>query len=264
MSLTVEITDPENKPNESATIKAPGKSKNEEKQVEAVVVAPKTENQEKPVTPVIAAEKLETKAIAAVKLAAEVRPENNDLKPEVKSTAQPAPNAAPAAAQPLPVKSEKLEQSVLKETKQPVVAAAVPVPQGLGAEMTKLKPDIAGHIVNEKEKPTAVEAVKKELEPKMDDKNVKTFTTAAAEKPQTSPVMVKTTTTTTTVTASSSAPKKGPEQKTSLDDFSQMFAKEVVDDSEATKLAKDMKEVEIESLVKDGQDLVALLKRGRS
>ena len=94
--------------------------------------------------------------------------------------------------------------------------------------------------------------------------NVKTFTTAAAEKPQTSPVMVKTTTTTTTVTASSSAPKKGLEQKTSLDDFSQMFAKEVVDDSEATKLAKDMKEVEIESLVKDGQDLVALLKRGRS
>jgi len=43
-----------------------------------------------------------------------------------------------------------------------------------------------------------------------------------------------------------------------------MFAKEVVDDSEATKLAKDMKEVEIDSLVRDGQDLVALLKKSRS
>jgi hypothetical protein len=58
--------------------------------------------------------------------------------------------------------------------------------------------------------------------------------------------------------------KKPPEQKSSLADLSKMFSKEAADDSEATKLAKEMKEVEIDNLVKDSQDLISMLKRGRS
>ena len=229
----VKIKEPENKGNESAIVVPPGKSENEEKQGAAKLESQKPENNEKLIPSLIAVEKSEIKETTGGKSSVEALPENKDLKPQIKPVAQSEMNPAPApAVQPVPVKSEKPET------------------------------DTADPSVIEKEKPAAMEAAKKEPEPKMDNKNVKTITNAT-ENPPIPPVTVKTTTTTTT-TASSSAPKKGPEQKPSLDDFSQMFAKEVVDDSEATKLAKDMKEVEIDSLVKDGQDLVALLKRGRS
>ena len=258
-----EVNKYENKADESATVMAPGKSENEEKQGAAKLEYQKPENNEKLIPPVIAVEKPEIKETTGGKSSVEALPENKDLKPQIKPVAQSEMNPAPApAVQPVPVKSEKPELLVLKETPGLVVTASVKVLPPPAGKTGKPETDTADPSVIEKEKPAAMEAAKKEPEPKMDNKNVKTITNTA-ENPPIPPVTVKTTTTTTT-TASSSAPKKGPEQKTSLDDFSQMFAKEVVDDSEATKLAKDMKEVEIDSLVKDGQDLVALLKRGRS
>jgi hypothetical protein len=247
-----------------APVVAMKKPESLEKPIALPVETNKAETKEKPSAPDVAAEKAPTQEVTAVKPAVEVHPEKNEVKPEIKAVAKLEINPGPAiTAQPVPVKSEKPEQPVPKETPKPVVTAAVPLPQLPSAEKGKPKPDAAVRTINEKEKPAAVEAVKKEPEPKMDNKNVKTVTTAAAENPQTPPVTVKTTTTTTT-TASSAVPKKAPDQKPSLDDFSQMFAKEVVDDSEATKLAKDMKEVEVNNLLKEGQDLVALLKRGRS
>jgi hypothetical protein len=254
-----EVNKYENKVNESATVMSPGKSENEEKHVAAILEPTKL------VTPVLETNKAEIKETTAVKSSVEASQENKDVKLEIKAVEKPEINPGPAAAvQPVHLKSEKPELSVPKETLKPMVTESVTILPPPAGEAGKPKPDTADLSVIEKEKPASIEAVKKESEPKMDNKNVKTGTTAAAENPQTPPVTVKTTTTTTTTTANSAAPKKAPEQKTSLDDFSQMFAKEVVDDSEATKLAKDMKEVEIDSLVKDGQDLVALLKRGRS
>jgi hypothetical protein len=207
----------------------------------------KEETKEKPAAPVVAAEKSQTK----------------DVKPEIKSTAKPEIKPGTViTAQPAPAKSEKPEQPVPKEILMPVVTASLPVALPPSAEAGKPKPDAVVPIANVKEKPAAVEAVKKEPEPKMDNKNMKPVANTAAEKPPTPPVAVKTATT--TAAPGPAAAKKAPEPKTSLDDFSKMFAKETVDDSEATKLAKDMKEVEVDSLLKESRDLVALLKRGRS
>ena len=57
--------------------------------------------------------------------------------------------------------------------------------------------------------------------------------------------------------------KKGPEPN-SLGDLSKMFSKDVAEDTEATKLAKNLKDVDITGLLKDGQDLISFLKKGWS
>jgi hypothetical protein len=260
----VETNKLENKANESVTVIVPGKSENEEKQVAAILESKKPENNEKPVMPVVEAKRTEFKEAAAVKPSVAESRENKDIQPEVKLEVKTEKELKTnVLSQPITVNSEKQEPPIPQETPKPVIIEAAPVPLPPSAEVAKPAPDTVSHSTSEKEKPTAVEAIKKESETEMDVKNVKSTAGTASETPSTPPVTVKITTTT-TATASSAAQKKGPEQKTSLDDFSQMFAKEMVDDSEATKLAKDMKEVEIDSLVKDGQDLVALLKRGRS
>jgi hypothetical protein len=236
---------------------------NQWKPVLPPVETKKTANQEKPVAPVVTAEKSQTKEVTAVKPAVAARSETKDVKPEITSAAKPETKPDNViAAQTVPAKSEKPEQPVTKEIPKPVVTASLPVAPPPSTEAGKTKPDAIVPIANAKEKPAVVEAVKKEPELKMDNKNIKPVANTAAEKPPTPPVTVKTTTTTTVVNAA--AAKKAPEPKTSLDDFSKMFAKEAVDDSEATKLAKDMKEVEVDSLLKESRDLVALLKRGRS
>ncbi len=235
--------------------------------VTSVIEMKQPEKRENPVATTGAAEMPMFREVTVAKPTVEVRPANKEVKPEAKPVTRPETKPAlVTTAQPVPVKSEKPEQSIPKEMPKPVITASLPVPLPLSAEAAKPKPDAVIPIVNAKEKPAAVEAVKKEPEPTMDNKNIKPVANTAAEKPQTPSVTVKTTTTTTTASATASAApaKKAPESKTSLDDFSKMFAKEAVDDSEATKLAKDMKEVEVNSLLKEGQDLVALLKRGRS
>ena len=94
----------------------------------------------------------------------------------------------------------------------------------------------------------------------MDNKNENTTPRSPIEKPQTATINAKPAASAANVTVN----KKATEEKTSLNELSKMFSKEIVEDSEATKLAKNMKDVEINSLVKDGQDLINLLKRGRS
>jgi hypothetical protein len=231
-----------------AEIKKPeNKTKEAVPPVESTI--PENKNNEN--TPVIMPKKPENKEVTVVKPSAEVRPENKDIKPEVKAVKPEKELNSIVMSQPAVTKNEKQDQSIPAQTPKTTVIAAASI---------SLKPETDTHSSNEKEKPTAIEAVKKELEPKMDNKNAKPAANVAAERPQNATVTVKT-----NLAATSPATgKKGPEQKPSLDDFSKMFSKEAVDDSEATKLAKDMKEVEIDSLVKDGQDLIALLKRGRN
>ena len=103
-----------------------------------------------------------------------------------------------------------------------------------------------------------VELVKKESEVKMDIKNVEKAHS------ETDNLHISESSAKPAVIVTNIEAKKTPEQKSSLDDLSKMFSKEVTDDNEATKLAKDMKDVEIDSLLKDGNDLVNLLKRFRS
>jgi hypothetical protein len=228
------------------------KPENQTKEVVPPVESTKPEYKNNKVTPVIVPIKPENEEVTVIKTPAEVRPENKNAKPEVKTAVKPEKELDPiVVSQPEVIKNKKQDQSVPMETPKAAVITATPLSP---------KPETDNHSLDEKEQPAAVEAVKKELEPKMDNKNVKPAANVAAEKPQNATVTVKTT----IVAASPAAGKKGPEQKPSLDDFSKMFSKEAVDDSEATKLAKEMKEVEIDSLVKDGQDLIALLKRGRS
>jgi hypothetical protein len=173
------------------------------------------------------------------------------------NAASPASNIKPAAAaSPAAPKSEtsKTVQAPKESPKTvPTVAQITPPAAAIAAKspMTAVAENkSSGAAPNAK---TGNEPVKKETEPKMDTKNTASpaipgAATAAAIKPP----------------PSITPPAKKPEQKSSLDDMSKMFSKDAVDDSEATKLAKDMKDVEIDNLVKDGMDIVGLLKRNRS
>ena len=200
----------------------------------------------------------EDKEKAVVKPTEKASHENKDPGPETKLIVSTGKRGVPAIV--------GMEGGL--ETEQPELpkpAVVLPVPNSVKppSDIAKQTTEINSESLSENKKQSADITAKKEPDSKMDNKNVKTVT-GIQEKPPTPPVVVKTTTTTTTTTAAIAAAKKSPEQGPSLDDFSKMFAKETVDDSEATKLAKDMKDVEIDSLVKEGQDLVALLKRGRS
>ena len=226
------------------------------------------QNVEKVVLPAIKLTKPENKVVTAEKQTGEVRPENNDEAPkaaDVKTEQEPNTNTAPPS---VGVKNEKHDQVLPKPVpKVEIVKPAQNQPPKPASDIVKPEPDNEKHGSNEKDKPAAVEAIKKEPElkkkepePKMDIKNVKSQTNITSEKSKIEPEKNKPDTPTITVVNG----KKGTEQKSSLDDFSNMFSKEIADDSEATKLAKDLKDVEITSLVKDGQDLINLLKRNRS
>lgn len=213
-------------------------------------------NSENGVSMVSNVEMAEDKKAAEVKLTQQTSPENKDAVPGAKLAVAPEKAVIPTDSG----GQEGLETEQ-PELSKPAVVLLVPNSTKLPSDIVPQTIEEKRQTLNENEKPFADTAVKKESEPKMDNKNVKTVT-GIPEKPPTQPVVVKTTTITTM--ANADAAKRIPEQKPSLDDFSKMFAKETVDDSEATKLAKDMKDVEIDCLLKEGQDLAALLKRGRS
>ncbi len=155
-----------------------------------------------------------------------------------------------AAATPVPPKSEttKTIPSVVQNT-----------PPAVNAVKTTATAENKNPVSAENVK-TANEPVKKETNPKMDNKTTTPPVNPAAVKTPATPPAAK------PAAAAASTPivKKPTEQKSSLDDMSKMFSKDAVDDTEATKLAKDMKDVEIDSLLKESQDLISILKRNRS
>lgn len=109
--------------------------------------------------------------------------------------------------------------------------------------------------VNDKNKAATPQPAAKEIKPDM-NKDVKPPEKPAAEKIPAPPAAKP---------PASPAPAPAEAKKANdlsvLGDLSKMFAKEVVDDSEATKLAKNMKDVEINDLLKSGHDIANLLKR---
>jgi hypothetical protein len=184
--------------------------------------------------------------------------------PQALSTVKPQPVVKPVTevkTANITPPSPAVKNEAPKATKpaDPIKAAPAAAPANAvkpAAGVIPPKPLSNSATANEK-KPGTAEAAKKEPEVKMDNNNTKPGTSPLVEKPKTTAEAAKPAA---TVTAS----VKKPEPKSSLDDMSKMFSKEAVDDSEATKLAKDLKEVEVNNLIKDGQDLVALLKRNRS
>jgi hypothetical protein len=173
------------------------------------------------------------------------------------NAASPASNIKPAAAVSTaapksetskPAQAPKESPKTVPTVEQITPPAAAIAAKSSGTAIAENKN--SGVTPNAK---TGNEPVKKETEPKMDTKN----TASPAVPGAATPAAIK-------PPPSITPPAKKPEQKSSLDDMSKMFSKDAVDDSEATKLAKDMKDVEIDNLVKDGMDIVGLLKRNRS
>jgi hypothetical protein len=161
-----------------------------------------------------------------------------------------------------------LQSNTLKDgtEKEPVPMKSLIVDATILTNSLKPSPDsislknesdnLTANDVKENRKTNNYEILKKELEPKMNANNVKESITTD-EKEKTNIDGANLASSLTNLVGSN----KGSGQKTSLDDLSNMFSKEVKDDSEATKLAKEMAEVEIGDLLHDGQYLVNLLKR---
>ncbi len=246
--------------NSSIKIEEP---KRKDEEIIPIVEATKTENKDKDILPAIENQKPVNKEVTEVIAPAEVRPAENGknftIVVAVKPEKELDTNAVP---QPVGSKNGKKDTSLPEEIPM-IKPVAAPNVKKSKSEVVKPQPenDNQTPIENkENEKAVKAETVKKEPESKMDTKNGKSPANATLEKP-------KTTTETAKPTASaqnSIVGKKGSDQKTSLDDLSKMFSKEVTDDTEATKLAKEMKDVEINRLIKDGQDIINLLKGNRS
>jgi hypothetical protein len=217
----------------------------------------KIKKTKKEALPIVEATKTDNKEVIPATQFVGARPVEIDKTPKMVVKPEKDLNAN-IISQPVVPKNENHEQQLLKETPKAEVIISPPGSPKLSQEYIKPILDGNSHGLNENEKTNMVEAVKKESENKMDNKNVNTSPDSPVEKPQ--PITLKPAAPAT----NASVNKKTPEQKTSLNELSQMFSKETVDDSEATKLAKNMKEVEIDKLLKDGQNLINLLKRGRS
>lgn len=140
------------------------------------------------------------------------------------------------------------ELQILQSLNNPASEIINPENDGSSRDMSKI------------EKNDTTEPERKEFESTMGSKQVKQPIKTVAEKTPATMEVVKPAST----AAKAPAGKKAPEQKTTLDELSKMFTKEVVEDSEVDKLAKEMKDVEANNLVKDGLDLIYLLKRNRS
>ena len=232
------------------------------KAVMSAIKMKKPKKTKKEALPTVEDNKTDNKEVTATKQFVEVRPEDNDKTPKM-VPAVPAVNREKElktniVPQPSNQKSENPKQQLLKETPKAEVIVSPPSPPKPTLEIIKPMLEGNSHSSNANGKTVVVEAVKKELAPKMDSKNVNTPPQSPVENPQT--IAVKPA----APVANATVYKKVTEQKASLSELSKMFSKEVVEDSEATKLAKNMKDVEINNLVKDGQDLINLLKRGRS
>ncbi len=128
------------------------------------------------------------------------------------------------------------------------VKAAPPASPPPAPAVVKPAAGAVGSGVDDKKKVELAKPVAKENKPEMGKQDNKQPEKPAAEKTPAPP------------TPAPAEVKKANDLSV-LGDLSKMFAKEVVDDSEATKLAKNMKDVEINDLLKNGHDIANLLKR---
>jgi len=148
--------------------------------------------------------------------------------------------------------SENQDQKISNEISNAETQPANNLPGPIG-EVAAARLDEKNPGLIENELTNIIESGRKESELTMDTKHMKQSIKAETEK--------------TPVTSDAGKVllgKKAPENKTSLDELSKMFSKEVTEDTEVDKLAKEMKEVEVNNLVKDGLDLIYLLKQRRS
>jgi len=224
----------------------------------------KTSTKHAEVIPVNEDKKTENRAVTPVKQSVEVHPVDNDKLPNVVLAAKQEKEVNPKVVSPPvgPKIESKMPETPKPTPKSEIVVSLQSSPKPV-SDVVKPNPKSDNNSSNGKntsEKAVNIEAVKKESAPTMDNNNVKKPTNAISEKPKATPDVAKSAAPVTPAQGG----KKLPEQKNSLDDLSKMFSKDVVEDNQATKLAKDMKDVEIGSLVKDGRDIVNILKRNRS
>ncbi len=169
---------------------------------------------------------------------------------------KPAPevNVRPAPKPVTPVAAAATPKFVLPKKPVPVAGVNIDLPPVSVKNMMPGTPAAPVIGANDKNKVELTKPVAKEIKPEMGNKDVKQPEKPAAEKaPAPPPVKPP-------ASPAPAEPKKVSEFS-SLGDLSKMFSKEVVDDSEATKLAKNMKDVEISDLLKSGHDIADLLKR---
>jgi hypothetical protein len=169
---------------------------------------------------------------------------------------KPAPevNIRPALKPVTPVAAAAAPKFILPKKPVPVAGVNIDLPPVSVKNMMPGTPAAPVIGANDKNIVELTKPVAKEIKPEMGNKDVKQPEKPAAEKAPAPP---------TVKPPASPAPvePKKVSEFSSLGDLSKMFAKEVVDDSEATKLAKNMKDVEISDLLKSGHDIADLLKR---
>ncbi len=157
---------------------------------------------------------------------------------------KPVPPADAGISLP-PVNMKNLMPGTALKSEVKAVPPASPPP---APAVVKPAAGAVGSGVDDKKKVELAKPVAKENKPEMGKQDNKQPEKPAAEKTPAPP------------TPAPAEVKKANDLSV-LGDLSKMFAKEVVDDSEATKLAKNMKDVEINDLLKNGHDIANLLKR---
>lgn len=149
---------------------------------------------------------------------------------------------------------QKISNEISNAETQPANNLPGPIGEVAAAGLDEKNPGLI-----ENELTNIIESGRKESELTMDTKHMKQSIKAETEKTPVTSDAVKSVSPDKVLLG-----KKAPENKTSLDELSKMFSKEVTEDTEVDKLAKEMKEVEVNNLVKDGLDLIYLLKQRRS
>jgi len=256
----------EGKANSDETYIPTMKTEEPKQKVEEVIPAiepDKAENKGKDTIQAIENKEPENQEATPVKSVGEVRPAASGKNSTIVVAVKPEKDLnTNVPSQSVDSKKEKKDTPIPEEitTAKPIVLQSVKKPNPEVVKPTSENDTNTTAGKKESEQIVKAEAIKKEPESKMDNKNVKQPAVATMEKPKTTTEAAKPAVSPT----NSVLGKKAQDQKTSLGDLSKMFSKEVVDDNEATKLAKDMKDVEIRGLIKDGQDIINLLKRNRS
>ncbi|MBN1368573.1 MAG: hypothetical protein JW967_11670 [Dehalococcoidales bacterium] len=162
------------------------------------------------------------------------------LPPEIKREspkAEPISNNTDKASKPnIIIQPKQVEKPVRKqESIKETSKVQTPVPQG-----QKSLPSVAAKTA--------------------DNKNIKPPVKPETDKPKATPEKANLV----VAEVKPEVDKKTPEPISSLGDLSKMFSKEIVEDTEATKLARDLKDVDIGNLIEDSKNLIALLKNNRS
>jgi hypothetical protein len=203
------------------------------------------------------------KETTPAKILIEPLPTDNKIMPNNVSDVKSKPQLDNyVISQPIDSKNETKEQLILKET--PMVEVLVAQQNSQQTEHNVINLHFATNPLDSNGKDgnkhnVKIESEKRELKHEMDINNQKLPANSEVEK-----------TRITSVNNNPSAPLtntpggiKSPEPNTSLNDLSKMFSREVAEDSEASKLAKDMENIDTYSLLKCGQELTELFKQNR-